>query len=93
MKLVWSTKFTRSAKKLSRSRPGLLDQFEAALHLLEREPHHPALRTHKLSGDFKGCWACSAGYDFRIVFEFVRPKKDSDAEIHLLNVGAHDEVY
>ena len=93
MRLVWSPKFTRSARKLSARRPDLLDQFEAALHLLEREPYHPALRTHKLSGDFEGCWACSAGYDLRIVFEFVKLRKGAEMEIHLLNVGTHNEVY
>jgi mRNA-degrading endonuclease YafQ of YafQ-DinJ toxin-antitoxin module len=33
------------------------------------------------------------GYDLRIVFEFVRERKGADMEIHLLNVGTHDEVY
>jgi len=70
MKLVWSSKFTRSAKKLTRNKPELLEQIDTALDMLEEEPHHPKLRTHKLSGDFEGYWACSAGYDIRIVFEF-----------------------
>ena len=72
MKLVWSSKFTRSAKKLARHKPELLDALEAALRRLEKEPFDSKLRTHKLSGDFEGCWACSASYDLRIVFEFVR---------------------
>lgn len=93
MKLVWSPKFTRSAKKLARRKPELLDVMEAALKQLEEEPYDPKLRTHKLSGDFEGCWACSAGYDLRIVFEFVRPRKAAEMEIHLLNIGTHDEVY
>lgn len=93
MKLVWSAKFTRAAKKLARRKPALIDALAAALRQLESDPYHPALRTHKLSGDFDGCWACSAGYDFRIVFEFVRPTKAAELEIHLLNVGTHDEVY
>jgi addiction module RelE/StbE family toxin len=93
MKLVWSSKFTRSVKKLARRKPGLLNQMEAVLHLLEREPYHPTLRTHKLSGDLEGCWACSASDDLRIVFECVRPKRGAEMEIHLLNLGTHDEVY
>ncbi len=93
MKLVWSSKFTRAAKKLARRKPELFDDLEAALKQLEVDPYHSSLRTHKLSGDFKGCWACSAGYDFRIVFEFVRASKSREMEIHLLNVGTHDEVY
>ena len=36
-------------------------------------------------------WACSAGYDLRIVFEFVQHQ---EAEAILLQtVGTHDEVY
>ena len=93
MKLVWSPKFTRSAKKLARRKPELFDAMEVALKRLEEEPLHPALRTHKLSGDFEGCWASSAGYDLRVVFEFVQSKKGAEREIHLLNIGTHDEVY
>ncbi|MSU63799.1 MAG: type II toxin-antitoxin system mRNA interferase toxin, RelE/StbE family [Pedosphaera sp.] len=93
MKLVWSAKFTRAAKKLARRKPELLGAIEAALKQLEKEPYDPKLRTHKLSGDFEGCWACSSGYDLRIVFEFVRLRKTAELEIHLLNIGMHDEVY
>jgi addiction module RelE/StbE family toxin len=93
MKLVWSSKFMRAAKKLTRHKSELLEQIDAALAMLEEEPHHPKLRTHKLSGDFEGYWACSVGYDIRIVFEFVRPRKGAEMEVHLLNIGTHDEVY
>lgn len=54
MKLVWSSKFTRAARKLARRKPGLLDDLDAALKQLEADPYHPSLRTHKLSGDFDG---------------------------------------
>jgi addiction module RelE/StbE family toxin len=93
MKLIWSAKFTRAARKLARRKPELLGDLDSALRQLEADPFHPSLRTHKLSGDFDGCWACSAGYDFRVVFEFVRPTKGAEMEVHLLNVGTHDEVY
>ena len=93
MNLVWSAKFPRATRKLARGKPGLLEPMEAALKRLETDPYDPKLRTHKLSGDFEGCWACSAGCDFRIVFEFVRRKKGAEMEFHLLNVGTHDAVY
>lgn len=93
MKLAWSAKFIRAAKKLARRKPELFDDLESALKQLESDPYHPSLRTHKLSGDFDGCWACSVSYDFRIVFEFVRPPKGHEMEIHLLNLGTRDEVY
>jgi addiction module RelE/StbE family toxin len=93
MKLVWSAKFTRAAKRAMRKNPSLMDDLSAALELLESDHSHPGLRTHKLKGELDGCWACSAGYDLRLVFEFRRQSQSRELEIHLLNVGTHDEVY
>lgn len=93
MTLVWTSRFTRTLRRLARRQPALLDDVEAALRLLESDPHHPALRTHKLKGDLRHCWACSAGYDLRIVFEFQHHPKTSEQEILLLTAGTHDEVY
>lgn len=50
-----------------------------------------ALKTHKLKGELAGSWACSAGYDLRIVFEFVQ--YEGAEAILLQNVGTHDDVY
>ena len=36
---------------------------------------------------------CSAGYDLRIVFDFVKAEKDTEDDIFLLAIGTHDEVY
>jgi mRNA-degrading endonuclease YafQ of YafQ-DinJ toxin-antitoxin module len=44
-----------------------------------------------LKGDLAGSWACSGGYDLRVVFEFVR-HEGADAVL-LVPVGTHDEVY
>jgi addiction module RelE/StbE family toxin len=93
MKLVWIPRFTRAVKRFAKTRPRLLDDLEQTLRLLESAPHHPSLRTHKLKGDLKDCWACSAGYDFRLIFEFQKNPKTREPEIHLLNIGTHDEVY
>jgi len=93
MKLVWSAKFTRAAKRAMRKNPSLMDDLSAALELLESDHSHPGLRTHKLKGELDGCWACSAGYDLRVVFEFRRQSQSRELEIHLLNIGTHDEVY
>ena len=50
-----------------------------------------ALRTHKLNGKLAKSWACSAGYNMRIVFQFVR--HGAQEAILLEAVGLHDEVY
>ena len=56
-------------------------------------PFAPQLETHKLKGKLSGSWACSAGYDLRIVFDFVKSEKSNTDDILLLAIGTHDEVY
>lgn len=52
---------------------------------------HPQLKTHKCKGKLASSWSCSAGYDLRIIFQFVK-HKGQDA-ILLECVGTHDDVY
>ena len=61
------------------------------MELLGEDALAPSLKTHKLKGNLAGSWACSAGYDLRIVFQFAK-HKGSEA-ILLEAVGSHDEVY
>ena len=65
--------------------------YEPHWPLLAEDAFHPQLRSHKLKGEFAGSWACSVGYDLRIVFQFVQ-HEDSEALL-LVTVGTHDEVY
>ena len=89
--LLRSPAFARDLRAWLKSHPGTTDALQAALEQLSADAAHPSLRTHKLRGALSGCWACSAGYDLRVVFEFVQHEK-ADA-ILLLALGTHDEVY
>ena len=51
------------------------------------------LGTHKLSGQLYGLWACSCGYDCRIVFALERDEANGEEMIVLLDIGTHAEVY
>ena len=44
-------------------------------------------------GPSEGVWACSAGYDLRLLFEFVQQEQEGMEAIFLLTIGTHDEVY
>lgn len=83
--------FVRSAKRLARKNPEVAEDLRVALELLAEDALDSRLKTHKLKGKLSGSWACSAGYDLRIVFQFVK-HKGSEA-ILLEAVGSHDEVY
>jgi mRNA-degrading endonuclease YafQ of YafQ-DinJ toxin-antitoxin module len=89
--LLRTNTFIHAAKKFLRKRPDLQENLSNALELLSENPYHPYLRTHKLTGDLAGSLACSAGFDLRIVFSFV--KHGGKQAILLETVGTHEEVY
>ena len=60
---------------------------------MENDIFTQALNTHKLSGVLEGLWACSCGYDCRIVFSFETDPDTHDEVIVLLDIGTHDDVY
>ena len=59
----------------------------SAVELLLEDPFDPALETHKLKGKLAGAWACSAGYDLRIVFDFCPGERPGERDILLINIG------
>jgi addiction module RelE/StbE family toxin len=89
--LLRSAAFARDLRRWLKARPGSAADIEAALEQLSADAAEPSLRSHKLRGKLAGCWACSAGYDLRIVYEFVQ--HDGAEAILLLAMGTHDEVY
>ena len=89
--LLPSTAFTRATKRLAKKDRAALLAIRETLGVLQNDAFDPRLASHKLKGDLAGLWACSAGYDLRIVFEIVQ-RDDSEA-ILLISCGKHDEVY
>ena len=69
--LVYSAGFNRDARRWAKKHPTAQPDILATLAALEADAFQPALRTHKLSGKLSAYWACSAGYDIRIVFEII----------------------
>ncbi len=91
MKLIASKVFIRDSRRFLKKNPQFAKSVKATLSLLESDVFHPQLKTHKLKGRLKNCWACRVEYDLRIVFEIVRDENE-DA-ILLQTIGTHDEVY
>ena len=89
--LLRSKPFIRAARRAVKKHPQNADDVRTALEMLNQDAFHPRLKTHKLRGKLAGSWACSAGYDLRIVFKFV---DDNGKEAILLEtIGTHEEVY
>jgi addiction module RelE/StbE family toxin len=89
--LLRSSAFIRRARSVLKKNPQRSAELQAVLELLAADCFHPHLKTHKLRGELEGCWACSAGYDLRLVFKFV--ELEGAEGILLLTIGTHEEVY
>jgi len=92
-KLVWDSSFKKAFKKSVRNDPRLQEQIFKVLESLAEDPFTPGLRTHKLSGQLKGLWACWVEYDCRIIFAFSPDPGKGEDMIVLVDLGSHDEVY
>jgi mRNA-degrading endonuclease YafQ of YafQ-DinJ toxin-antitoxin module len=82
MRIIYTTEFRRLFKKLP------MDIKEEALKrekIFRVDPFNKKLKTHKLSGKLKGCWAFSVSYQKRIIFEF-----GTDGIIYFHSVGDHN---
>jgi len=89
--LLRSPAFAHDLRKWLKSHPDAAASIEASLEQLSADAAHPSLRTHKLRGPLAGSWACSVGYDLRVVFEYAQ--HEGVEAILLLALGTHDQVY
>ena len=89
VRLVWTPRFTRSAKKFAQAHPDLRQRLAQVLRDLESDPLRPHLRLHSLKGKLQGLHAVSVTYGYRITLTL----KMTEKEIILLDIGSHDEAY
>ena len=89
--LIRTTAFVRAAKRAVKKSPELANRLSDVLALLAEDAFDPALKSHKLHGDLEGSWACTAGYDLRVVFVIV--DQGETPSLLLMTIGTHDEVY
>lgn len=87
--LVWTSGFTRAAKKFVDQHRELRTKFAAILRDLEIDPFQSHLKYHHLTGKLKGIQAVSIIHSYRITLTVVI----TDKEIILLEIGSHDELY
>lgn len=89
--LVYTPSFIRAARRLAARNLNVAGDLKSCLERLSEDPFAPSLRTHKLKGELKDYWACSAGYDLRVVFRLGT--SGGKKAVFLRTVGTHDEVY
>jgi mRNA-degrading endonuclease YafQ of YafQ-DinJ toxin-antitoxin module len=58
--IEYSPAYLKKARKLALKNPQLREQYSETLNKITDNPFDPSLRTHALTGDLKGKYACSA---------------------------------
>jgi mRNA-degrading endonuclease RelE of RelBE toxin-antitoxin system len=74
--------FEKRYKKLPKK---IKDKAKEKEKIFRENPFHPLLRTHKLHGKDRDCWAFWIDYKFRIKFIFL-----SESEVLFLDIGPHN---
>jgi mRNA-degrading endonuclease YafQ of YafQ-DinJ toxin-antitoxin module len=92
-KIVLSKSFEKAYIKFVNKRPILKTAIQKSIFLLEEDALNKKLKTYKLSGNLYGLFACSCGYDCRIIFSIEINIETKEEEILLIDLGTHDEVY
>ena len=87
--LIWDNSFKRAFKRFVRKNPQLQEKIFSTLSILEKDPFASSLKSHKLSGQLEGLYACFVAYNCRIIFAL----REEDKAIVLIDIGTHDEVY
>jgi addiction module RelE/StbE family toxin len=92
-RLSWDSSFRRAFKQQTRRDRILRERIFEVLDQLARDPFLSTLKTHKLSGQLQGLWACWVEYDCRIIFAFETEPQTGEELIVLIDLGTHDDVY
>lgn len=79
--IEYSRKFLKSLEKLPKK---IIESVENREKIFKQNPFDSQLKTHKLSGRDKGCWAFWITYSYRIKFIFL-----SNEKVLFLDIGDH----
>lgn len=88
MKAKFSPLVQQKLLQLNKKDKKLILKIEKQIKLFEKDPKHPSLRTHKLTGNLGDTWSISISRGFRMVYLVL--EKDI---VYFVDIGTHDEVY
>jgi len=87
--IIYTAKYERKLVRFLKKHPDVYTQYDKAIEMLNVNPHHPALRLHKLKGALQAFHSVSINRSYRITIEFII----QDTLIIPVMVGSHDQAY
>ncbi|MDO8657410.1 MAG: type II toxin-antitoxin system mRNA interferase toxin, RelE/StbE family [Candidatus Levybacteria bacterium] len=88
MKAKFSPLVQKDIIKIQKKNKNLADRIEKQIALFEKNPKHPSLRTHKLTGSLGNLRSISISMSIRMIYILL----DEDTAL-FVKIGIHDEVY
>lgn len=90
-KVVYSTKFKKSLKKMLKQWKNI-DELKIVLDkLTEKEELEPKYRNHKLIDDknYKNCYKCHIRPDWLLIYQY----NDNELLLLLMDTGSHSDLF
>lgn len=87
----FSKKFLKLVAEIQKKDPILFGKIQKQLATFQKDPQHPSLRLHKLSGVQADAWSISLNMSVRMLFYYRLEKAEKRAVF--FTVGKHEEVY
>ena len=91
-KILTTSRFDSIIKKKFQQNPIEIRRIKETIINLSENPFKECLNTHKLKGALCGFYACSCGYDCRIIFSIEKDKNNNNYLL-LMDIGKHNDVY
>ncbi len=86
-RIVTTCRFDKRLVAFAKSHPDLSGRTKRTMKSIVANPFEPHLKTHRLGGLLKECFAASITYGYRIIFSV------DDDSVCFLDIGSHDDVY
>jgi addiction module RelE/StbE family toxin len=84
--ITFSPTFDKKVGEIKKKDDRLFKKIRKCIKQFRTDPHYPALRRHKLSGDLSETWSLSVTMSIRILFV-------EDDVYYFFDIGTHDQVY
>ena len=88
-KIIVPASYKKKVVKFLKKHPSLKETYSQVIRILELDPFHPSLKTHRLKGNLKDLHAISLNLSYRVTLKIIIKNN----EVILVDIGGHDSVY
>lgn len=87
MNIYLASSYIKAFKKITKNNPRRKQKIKERLELFVKEPDHPSLKLHKLTGGHHNNWSFAVEEDLRVLFTYA------EDGVILVDIGKHEDVY